>query len=208
VKPVDREALEAQLAHLFEAGKFDETATVAVSGYGPELLGFLVALHADPDEAAEVFAQLCEDLWRGLPGFERRASFRTWLYTLTRHASHRYRRTVRRRARRNLPLSECPALSAIEQQVRTSTLPHLKSQTKARLAALRSSLTVEEQTILILRVDKGLDWNELARVLGDGEEPGPAELARASARLRKRFQQIKTRLRELAAKEGLLGSPE
>jgi RNA polymerase sigma-70 factor (ECF subfamily) len=61
--------------------------------------------------------------------------------------------------------------------------------------------------LLVLRVDRRLDWNELARVLGEAGHDAcvdPVSLARESARLRKRFQLVKNKLRELARREGLL----
>ena len=71
------------------------------------------------------------------------------------------------------------------------------------MAQLREELPAEDQALLILRVDKQLDWNELAQVLSEDELAGDA-LRRESARLRKRFQMIKERLRKRAEEEGLL----
>jgi RNA polymerase sigma-70 factor (ECF subfamily) len=60
-------------------------------------------------------------------------------------------------------------------------------------------LSPEDRELLVLRVDRGLAWNDLARVLSeeDGELDGPA-ITREAARLRKRFQVLKDRLREMA----------
>jgi RNA polymerase sigma-70 factor (ECF subfamily) len=198
-----RAALERELGELHGAGDFEAAATRAVRGYGPELLGFLHAILHDPDLAGEVFSQLCEDLWRGLPAFEARASFRTWLYTLARHAAWRRLRRDQH-GRRHLPLDDCSMVSRVEQEVRAATLPHLRTETKDRLVALRESLPVEDQTLLILRIDRGLDWNDLVRVLHEGASFDAATLKRESARLRKRFQLLKDRLRERARAEGLL----
>jgi RNA polymerase sigma-70 factor (ECF subfamily) len=62
--------------------------------------------------------------------------------------------------------------------------------------------------LLILRVDRRLDWTEIARVLLETPEhlpPDAAALKREAARLRKRFQIVKDRLRERVEREGLLG---
>jgi RNA polymerase sigma-70 factor (ECF subfamily) len=200
-----RAALERELTELHRRGDYEAAATRAVRGYGPELLGFLHAILHDADRAGEVFSQLCEDLWRGLPGFAARASFRTWLYTLARHAA--WRRLKReQQARRELPLDDCSMVSRVEQEVRAATLPHLRTETRDRLVELRESLPVEDQAVLILRIDRKLDWNDLARVLHEGETLDDAALKRESARLRKRFQLLKERLRERARAEGLLAS--
>ena len=83
----------------------------------------------------------------------------------------------------------------------------MKSQTKDRIARLRESLSNDEQMLLSLRLDRGLAWNELARILHDGpqEELTDEVLKRESSRLRKRFQSVKEKLAELARLEGLLG---
>lgn len=96
--------------------------------------------------------------------------------------------------------------------MRTETLAFLRTEKKSRLQALRDSLPEEDRMLLVLRVDRGLAWNELARILAEGEpgelDDGPQldalALTREAARLRKRFQLVKDRLRELARKEGLL----
>ena len=62
-----------------------------------------------------------------------------------------------------------------------------------------------DQLALVLRVDKGLPWNEVVHVLSEpGEELDDAAVRREAARLRKRFQLVKEKLRGWAQEEGLL----
>jgi RNA polymerase sigma-70 factor (ECF subfamily) len=192
----ERAVLEEQLRRLAAGGDHRRTATLAVRAYGPEILGFLVAIHRDEEEASEVFAQFCEELWRSLPGFQMRASFRTWLYVLARHASHRHSQRARRRQKERR-LSECPEIEEIAERVRTATLSFLRTAARDRLSEVRRALPVDDQELLILRVDKELEWSELACVFheGSGELAG-AELLRGAARMRKRYQLLKDRLRE------------
>jgi RNA polymerase sigma-70 factor (ECF subfamily) len=82
----------------------------------------------------------------------------------------------------------------------------LKSEVKSRMAELRQHLPPDDQALLVLRVNRRLDWREIAHIMLDGAETADdAVLAREAARLRKRFQLVKERLRELAQAEGLLG---
>jgi RNA polymerase sigma-70 factor (ECF subfamily) len=192
----EREVLEAQLGALVTEGDHRRAATLAVRGYGPEVLGFLCALHRDHDEAADVFSQLCEDLWRGLPAFERRASFRTWLYVLARNASSRFFRTRSRARAHEHRFDDCPQLEQVEERMRTATLTFLRSQARTRLMELRDALPTDDRALLVLRVDRQLDWNDLVRVFHEGSELDEATLKRESARLRKRYQLVKDRLRE------------
>jgi RNA polymerase sigma-70 factor (ECF subfamily) len=200
------EAVEAEIRRHYEAGAFEAAAAAALRGYGREILSFLMAVHKNEADASEVFSIFCEEMWRSLPRFSWQCSFRTWAYTICRYRSQTYRRGTRRRAAREGLLESNADLSAIEQQVRTETLPYLRSQVKSRISELRDSLSPEEQEILILRVDRQLAWPELAQVMAgeDGEPLTGEALKRDAARLRKRFQAIKEKLREMARREGLV----
>jgi RNA polymerase sigma-70 factor (ECF subfamily) len=69
---------------------------------------------------------------------------------------------------------------------------------------LRESLSEEDQSLLMLRVDRKLSWKDLAVALSDGKEMNEAELAKKASNLRQSFQKVKNRLRSLAEEEGLL----
>lgn len=190
--------VELRVRHLCEAGDYDKATTEALRAYGGELMRFLCACHKSEESAADVFSVFAEDLWRGLKGFVWECSLRTWAYTLVRRASfrtmHRKRRTV---------VKSPSALSGLVQEVRTETLTYLRTERKTRLRALREALPEADQALLMLRVDRGLSWDELARVLSDDEIADAEGRQREAARLRKRFQVVKERLKSLAKREGL-----
>lgn len=199
-----RDQLERSVRAHCDAGDYAAATTAALRGYGGELFGFLVALHRDEAEANDVFSEVTEALWRGLPTFGWNSTLRTWTYAIARNILRTRRRDAARRARRE-PRAGDSALSGIAQAVRTETLAYLRTQKRTRLEALRDSLEPADRMLLILRVDRKLSWRELAMVLWDeSDPPGEQALTRESARLRKRFQIVKDRLRELARKEGLL----
>jgi RNA polymerase sigma-70 factor, ECF subfamily len=195
-----RESLEQQVREAVEGRQLERAATALIEGYGPELLSFLYALDRDEALVSDAFSQFCDDLWQGLERFEGRASLRTWLYTLARHALSRCRRSEKRRARRESPL---PTWADAQEKMRTATMIYLRTSVKDRMARLREELPPEDQELLILRVDRQLDWKALAQVLSD-EALSEEAIKREAARLRKRFQLVKDRLREAAEREGLL----
>ncbi len=184
--------LERRIRCAWDAGDMAAAATCAIEGYGPEIMGFLHALARSETAAGDAFSMFCEDLWRGLAGFRWDSSFRTWAYTLARNALHRLRRGPVRRA---VPLS--PQIEQIAAPVRTTTLSYLRTERKDQLARLRASLDEDERTLLILRVDRGLAWNDVARIMsGDGITLTPAAL-------RKRYERLKRRIaRDLTAASG------
>ena len=192
-------SVEPELAELLRAQSYERAATLAIATYGPELYGFLVNLMGGEGPAADVFSQASEDLWTGLAGFGQRCSVRTWLYVLARHAAARYRRSPWHRDR-----TGASALDAAVTDARSRTAPWLQTEIKDRWRALRDALDPDDRTLLVLRVDRDLPWTEIARVMLGEENPAPAELDRESARLRKRFQLLKTELRERARAAGLV----
>ncbi|MFT3699929.1 MAG: sigma-70 family RNA polymerase sigma factor [Kofleriaceae bacterium] len=188
---IDVAALEADLKQACEREEWELAATVAIRGYGPELLGYLNAMLRDAAEADDVFSTVCELIWNGVQRFSWQASFRTWAYAITRNACISFIRGSRKR--RSEPLSTT-AVGAIAEDVRTKTASYLGSQVKDRLAEIRSSLDPDDQTLLILRVDRQLPWREIAQVF-EPETATPAELDRRATALRKRFERLKEDLR-------------
>ena len=201
----ERDALERRIRSLWDAGDMRRAATVLLEGYGGELLGFLMLRLRDRDAASEAFSKFTEDLWRGLGGFEWRCSARVWSYTLARHAASHYIRGARRRRERLAPLSRAGPLSKIEERIRTATLASARTESKTRIARLRERLRSDDQMLLVLRVNRRLDWTEIAQVMfHEGEVVDPAVLEKEAVKLRKRYQSAKEKLRKLALEEGLV----
>ena len=94
---------------------------------------------------------------------------------------------------------EYPALTEVAERLRTETSSNID---RAR-TELRACFSEEERTLLILRLEEGLAWRDLARVFLD-ERATDEDLDRESARLRKRFQLAKDRFVEAARARGLL----
>jgi RNA polymerase sigma-70 factor, ECF subfamily len=191
------DATEPAIRALCQAGSYAEAATAALQRYGVELLGFLRALAGDDDLAGDAFGELGEDIWRGLPGFRWESSLRSWLYTLARHALAQLRRDPRLRRDRNLPLSAAHEMEAV---VRTVTRDIQRTEVKDEFRVLREQLDPEEHELLLLRLDRGLPWKDIARILG-----GTGDLDARAAALRKRFERARERLKKLAIERGLVG---
>lgn len=196
---------DAFLRRLCDAGDHSRAAAEIVRRFGPEILGLLVALHRDTDEASEAYSDFAERMWTALPRFEWRSSVRTWAYVLARRASLDRRRNEGRRRRRLQPLAISPELDEIAARVRTETLDALRTESRQALVELRASLPEPDQILLVLRVDRALAWDDLARVFLGEDAPPPESLQREAARLRKRFQLVRERLRALGRERGLLG---
>ena len=192
----DQEALEASLQGLLDAGRLSEAATAAIRGYGPQILGYLGSVLRDDGLADEAFSRFAEDLWKGIAGFRRESSFRTWAYRVAWSAARDLQTEAFRKRGRRLETAE---ISKVVQEVRSSSAAFLKQEAYDKLEKLRRSLSPEDQTLLILRINRELSWKEVAQVLSTPEVPVD------EAALRKRFERVKTRLRKLAEEQGVLG---
>jgi RNA polymerase sigma-70 factor (ECF subfamily) len=184
-----------------DRGDYRAAAARAFEEFGPSILSFLGARMRSDVATQDVFSMFAEDLWRGLPGFDFRCSMRTWLYLLARNAANRYAVTPHNRQARHVPAE--PFVEGLVAHVRTTTQVHFQTEIKNQVRALRERLDEDDQTLLILHVDRGLPFRELAQVLR-GDLLQGTELTREMAKLRKRFERVKTQLRELARSEGLL----
>jgi RNA polymerase sigma-70 factor (ECF subfamily) len=185
--------VEAQVQELLSAGDLRGAATAAIQGFGPKVLGYLRSILRDDNDAADAFSNFAEDLWRGIGSYRGEASFKTWAYKLAWCSAMHVRSDTYRRLGRRLESGEASGLAT---EIRTKSVVRDELQRRG-LDKLRATLTAEEQTLLFLRLDQQLGWNEVAEVLSGGGEPVEA------ATVRKRFERLKADLALLARQQGL-----
>lgn len=184
--------VEGRVGEHLSRGEIEDAAAAAIQGYGPSVYGYLRTL-ADEDDARDVYSQWAEDLWRGLPGFRRECTVRAWAFKLAWHAAVRHRRDPYRARGERLPTSAASRLAA---SVIGSTVA--PGGRRDQLRQLRETLSEEDRTLLHLRIDRDLEWEEIAEVLSTEGAPVNAPA------LRKRFERVKTRLAKRARDAGLL----
>jgi RNA polymerase sigma-70 factor, ECF subfamily len=196
---------EAELRLLIEDHEIERAIELALRTYGPELISWLSSMFVNEADAYDAFSWMSEDLWRSIKRFDGRCSIRTWCYMLARHAAFHIRSQPRRR--REILLSHIPSLLGAVSHVWNTTR---RGQQHARsiYAEIRRELDDDDQTLLVLRVDRNLAWRDIAIVLL-GEDADAETIARRAATLRKQFERVKERLRELATRrlEGEQSSP-
>ncbi len=162
LSPRGSPVVEARLRALQGAGDLDAASRLAFEAYGDEVCAFVWSLCEEGDAADEVLAAGWEDFLRGFERFGWSGTCRAWLYGRVRNAFLRYRRSVdpRRRARR---------------------------VDRAHAAGL-ARLKEEERTLLYLRVDLRMSWEELSQVFAEDSVPRVATL-------RRRFDRVRAKLR-------------
>jgi RNA polymerase sigma-70 factor (ECF subfamily) len=175
------------------AGELHDAATVAIRELGPAVARYLRGMLRAEADAADAFSDWAESLWAGIGSFEGRSSFRTWAFRLAFNAALDLSDRAHRKRERRLATSEASLLAA---EVRSTAFTH--ERRRRRLDELRAELTADEQTLLFLRVDQQLPWDDVAAVLSTESTPVDP------AAVRKRFERLKERLRKLARDRGLI----
>ncbi len=189
-----RMSTEERVRELLAAGDLEGAATEALRRLGPQILRYLRSLLREESAATEAFSQFAENLWRGLPRFRAESSLRTWAFRLASNAAINLREEAWRVRGRRLATGEA---SKIAEEVRTKTAVRVERQRRA-LDKLRESLSVEDRSLLVLRIDQALSWGEIADILSaEGRRVDVAAVA-------KRFERVKERLGKLARDQGLV----
>lgn len=182
--------VDAEVRRLVAANEVDRATDLVVRAYGGELIRWLRNTLPSDADAYDAFSLASEALWKSLGQFESRCSVRAWFYMLARQASARvWSRTVREE------------LVGSELDFAVSVWRAASPRHERVYDQIRQYLDDDEELLLTLRVDRGLLWREVALVL-DGKISSNGALVRRTAHLRKQFERIKARLRDLAALEG------
>jgi RNA polymerase sigma-70 factor (ECF subfamily) len=196
-EPGEADQREDELRALVARGDIDHATEQILRTYGTELIAWLCAILPNDADAHDAFSRTSEELWKSLRRFDGRCSLRTWCYMLARHAASRIR--GRPSNEREILVSQIPSVAHAATQI-WNTSRRAEKRAHDVYAEIRKSLDEEDQTLLALRVDRNLAWREISRILL-GEDADADEVTRKAASLRKQFERVKERLRELAAEQ-------
>ena len=184
------DTIDLEVRQACKRGDLHAAATAAIRTYGAEVRGYVRRHLRDIPEVEDVFALVCEQLWRGLASFAWQASLRTWIYAVTRNAVISFVRKRRRERARGVWI-ELDEMQIELELGATDTFAW--GAAGEELARVRAALDPEDQELLVLRIDRKLAWRDIARELHP--DATPATLTRRAAALRKRLERLKGDLR-------------
>ncbi|HET8938315.1 MAG TPA: sigma-70 family RNA polymerase sigma factor, partial [Polyangiales bacterium] len=162
---VTRPSVESSVRAALEQGNPQLAATRALERLGPDVIRFLRARLRDQPQAEEAYLQFCEDFWVGLAAFRWESNLRTWMFVLARNAATRA--ALRGPREVALGTGHENRLQDLHEQIRTETARYIRTEVKDRMREIRQRLDEDDQTLLILRIDRKLEWSELAVVMGE-----------------------------------------
>jgi RNA polymerase sigma-70 factor (ECF subfamily) len=176
---VDR-AIRADL----EAGDVAGAVADTIAAYGREIFGFVTAAVAERRAGQDAYARFVATLPHELPRFAWGCRLRTFTYFLAR-------RELRRTSGRT---ATAPRVISVEIE---SGLPGSKDRPRRSLvAAVRRCLAPEDRELLVLRIDRGLDWHEIA-LTSLGEHATERDIAAESDELHQRFLILRMQVERL-----------
>lgn len=144
-----------------------------------EIMGYIVRSLGDFDLAQDVFQETFLRAFRAYRRLPAEANHRAWLYKI---ASNACRDAHRQRARSPLPLDESvPALGRLD----SST--HVLAQD---VAAFVRSLPARQRQSVVLRKFQGMDYDEIAAVLGCSPEAARANVYQGLRKVRAHFAEV------------------
>jgi RNA polymerase sigma-70 factor (ECF subfamily) len=198
----DSRELDDRVRAFAGAGDVRRAVDVALRALGPDVLGFLSGVLRNDADADEVFAEVSVRFWQSLETFQWRCSLRTWLHVIAGREATRLRLRDRRHVQGRVPISQ---LAEVIAAVITETRSRERSARQRAVERLRAELPEEDRILLVLRIDRGLPYDEIALAfVEDPERCSDEEREREAARLRQRYHLIKKRLTKRARDEGLL----
>lgn len=141
---------------LRKAQNGDERAfCILVRAYERPVYNYVLRLVGDRALAEDLTQEVFLRVHQGLPGFELRSRFTTWLFQVTKNRVLDELRALERRPRGVVTLDEIPALEVLDQ-------PLERSETIDALWRAVGTLNVDLKLALLLRDIVGLSYNEIA----------------------------------------------
>ena len=172
---------ELTIREALERGDPREAAAALASAYGHELHGWLTASYGAAD-ASEIYGDVMLRVSAAISGFRGDSAARTWLYQVARNEARQALRRRRRTRAVFTPLDRHP--SAEERPASEGQ----REDRDARVAALRARLSEEDRSLLVLRIDRGFSYREIASMAATGADDAAPE--RGAARLRRRVPDV------------------
>ena len=179
-----RLASEPELIRRARSGDEDAFAELVMM-HADRVYGALRRFGLDAAEADEVAQEVFVRAWRGLPRFEERARFSTWLYRIAfNEAQRRLSRRPPPRAETIDPDRDDPVVSLPEDVRLGPEALTLDREFERTLERALAQLPADWRAAVVLRDVEGLSTDEAAEVAGVGQAAFKSRLHRGRMQLR------------------------
>ncbi len=172
---------ETELVERAQAGDLDAFDSL-VHRYERPIYFLALRYVGDHDSATDLSQKAFIRALKGLGGFRRKSSFRTWLYRITINLCKNHLRD--NPASRRQPLSD-----AMPSHTPSPADALEKAEQSHRLRAAVRELPERQRQVVLLRIDQELSFKEIASVLGCNVGSAKVNFHYALKRLREIFRE-------------------
>jgi RNA polymerase sigma-70 factor (ECF subfamily) len=181
---------EPQLIERAKAGD-GAAATEIVHRYQRRVYALCLRILGNPDDAEELTQETLVKALTGLERFDGRAKLGTWLYRIATNACYTRLRSERVRSRGRVPWPESGELEAAS-GVKRSEAALDAGQRQRHVAQALDRIQPEHRVVLVLRDVQGLEYEQVAEVLGVPVGTIKSRLFRARLALREAIEQLES----------------
>lgn len=185
-----------ELLERFDSGDV-EAFGVLLSRYQVALYNFILRSVRDTDTASDLLQEVFARVIQRADGFDRRAKFSTWLYTIARNQCIDHSRRMKHR--RHASLDATPSASGnnsapLGERIgndapsvdRTAAAPRLRN----RIASAVEELPSEQREVFLMRHVQNMPFAEIAMVVGVSENTAKSRMRYALERLQEALADV------------------
>ena len=162
-----------------------------VEAYEKYVFSICYRMTGNREDAADLSQEVFLKIWRGLPSFRFGCSFSTWIYRVTNNLCIDFLRSRSRRA--DTISSDAtnedgdPLLPEAADSAAGPEELAAEADMRAQLYRAMDELDEEYKQALVLRAVSGLNYAEIAEILGIREGTVKSRISRAREKIRKRM---------------------
>jgi RNA polymerase sigma-70 factor, ECF subfamily len=158
-----------------------------VRQYNKRVLSYCFSMLSNFTDAEEAAQDVFVKAYQSLSRFKGESTFSTWLYRIT--ANHCLDILRKRNRRKNVSLESLMEQEGnpIQKFFVTPSQADIRLENRQLVDKVLSTLSGENRRVLILKESLGLEYQEIANVLGCSENAVKGRLARARKQLRENF---------------------
>jgi RNA polymerase sigma-70 factor (ECF subfamily) len=167
---------DSELVKEFRKGD-KEAFSELVRRYSKPLTMMIIKIVRDKEDARDISQNVFLKAFEGLPRFMMASSFKTWLYRIAINAATDH-------MRRRKPSLEADPAEQLADQADSPAVSLEKAQFQKNLRAVMDGLPEKQRRTLQLRVYEGMDYDEIAHILGGSEGSARGNFFQAVKKLR------------------------
>jgi RNA polymerase sigma-70 factor (ECF subfamily) len=177
---------DEELVALYREDGSEEAINTLVGRYVEPVYNLVVRLVGDRTEAEDLTQETFMKMWRSLARFDIHRRFKTWLFAIARNSAVDYLRKARPILFSNMNADEDDdfGASVADESILQDEIFE-KREMGEQLEHLMEELSLDERTIIVLRDQDEMGFEDIAEILGKPVNTVKSRYRRALAKMRR-----------------------